>query len=168
MMGMNEEEIRKLNVTLYNICGLIMNSEVIPTVASWLTFFQHPRQTLAYQQERGREFGLKYGHINGPINGRKLGLKYGPINGRKMAVKRSNKYHTELRKSLGKESAEITCLEKFDDWCSKKITSDKEKELITRYVRPDKDVSCVYVVSLSLIDVTFLLTYLIQFYSGII
>ena len=148
MMGMNEEEISKLNVTFYNICGLIMNREIIPTVASWLTFFQHPRMTLAYQQERGRQLGLKYG--------RQAGLKC-KLKG--LGTKRNN-FRTKLRERIGVEADAITCLDLFDSWCSKNITSDMEKELMTRYVRPDNEVSCVYIACLSILHGTLLLTYL--------
>jgi hypothetical protein len=156
MMGMNEEEISKLNVTLYNICGLIMNREIIPTVASWLTFFLHPRMTLACQQERGRELGIKYG----PINGCKYGQINGPNWGLKGIVTRRNNFRTELSERIGVEADAITCLELFDNWCHKNMTSDKEKEIMTRYERPDNEVSCVYIVCLSIIHGTLSLTYL--------
>jgi hypothetical protein len=137
MKGMNEEEIRKLNDTYYTICGLIMNEEIPMSVASFLTFFQHPRQTLACQKARGRNWGLKG------------------------SVTRHNKYHTAIREEIGDDADDHTrCLAMYDDWCVKNIISDDEKELMARYERPDNEVCCVYIVYLSIIYVTCLLTYL--------
>jgi hypothetical protein len=48
----------------------------------------------------------------------------------------------------------------YDDWYDNNIISDDEKELMSRYERPDNEVCCVYIVYLSIIYVTCLLTYL--------
>jgi hypothetical protein len=93
--------------------------------------------TLEYQRARGRELGLKG------------------------AVTKSNKYHTELRERTGEETDDITtCLAMYDGWYDNNIISDDEKELMSRYERPDKEVCCVFIVYLSIIYVTCLLTYL--------
>jgi hypothetical protein len=135
MMGMNEDGISKLNDTYYSVCELIMNKQIPMSVASFLTFFQHPRMTLAWQKARGREYGFQPGNKSGAAG----------------AVNKSNKYHTAIREKIGEEADAITtCLAMYDDWCDKNITSDDEKEDMARYERPDNEVCCVYIVYLSI------------------
>jgi Zn-dependent oligopeptidase len=103
-----------------------MNRNIDNTMPPWVYFDQHPRQTLEYQRERGRN--------------------------------RKNEYIENVAETSNVEKEMLTCLDMWKYWYEKtyKNSNDADQLLLDRYIQSDENVSCVYEVCLSIINITFL------------